>query len=143
LPQEKQIFPHPANIAEDFMNNMRYLDDCLREYVTALGSGTTIFLYADHPTEVSHDDFERDRVGGREFIPCMIYDSDQDLSLVQKTRDDPDVVDGSLNQIDIVNELNYWGWYFGTLGQPDASKYAYRQSLRIQPDQPNIRPHAD
>jgi tetratricopeptide (TPR) repeat protein len=48
-----------------------------------------------------------------------------------------------LNQIDIVNELNYYGWYFGTIGQKDASKFAYRQSLRIQPDQPNIRPHAD
>jgi O-antigen ligase len=48
-----------------------------------------------------------------------------------------------LNRIDIVNELNYWGWYFGTIGQQDASKYAYRQSLRIQPDQPNIRSLAD
>jgi hypothetical protein len=101
-----EIFPNPQTTAERYINSMRYFDNCLRDYVTALGRGTTLFLYSDHPTE----DFEnfpsdRDTSRGLEFIPCLIYDSDQNLSQLQKTRDDARSTDGSLNLVDVVNYL--------------------------------------
>lgn len=39
----------------------------------------------------------------------------------------------------IVEELNYWGWYWGTQNKPGASLGAYRLSLRIDPSQKSIQ----
>ena len=85
---------------------MRYFDNCLRDYVTALGSGTTLFLYSDHPTEL-FDGYtsDRDIRRGLEFIPCLIYDSDQNLRTLQRTRNDAISTDGSLNLVDVANYL--------------------------------------
>jgi len=104
---EFQIFPRPRTIVENYLNNMRYLDNCLREYVTALGSGTTIVIYADHPTEEGDSGFSPDRAGGREFIPCFIYDSDEDLSKLQKTRKLAAARDGTLNLVDVINYVRH------------------------------------
>jgi len=38
----------------------------------------------------------------------------------------------------IVEELNYWGWYFGHKGVPGLGANAYELSLRFNPDQPEI-----
>jgi hypothetical protein len=46
-------------------------------------------------------------------------------------------------QYDIVNELNYWGWYYATNDQAERSKFAYRQSLQLDPDQPAIQSLAE
>jgi len=105
LPEEHEIYPQPRTIVEHYLNNMRYLDNCLRDYVTKLGSGTTVMIYADHPTEEGNREFRPDRVLGREFIPCFIFDTDQDLSKVQKTRDDARAHDGTWNLIDVINYL--------------------------------------
>jgi O-antigen ligase len=43
------------------------------------------------------------------------------------------------NQVGIVDELNYWGGYFDGIQQGAVSRNAFRQSLRIQPDQPDLR----
>lgn len=40
---------------------------------------------------------------------------------------------------DIVEELNVWGWWWGTQEQHDWGANAYRVSLRLQPDQPSVR----
>jgi hypothetical protein len=106
-PSEWEIYPNPSSTLEHYMNNMRYLDNCLRDYFTALGSGTTIMLYADHPTEQgsTDGDFTPDRSDGREFIPCFIYDTDRDLSKLQKTRKNPIRRDGNLNLVDMINYL--------------------------------------
>ncbi len=104
-PNEKEIFPNAGTSVENYVNNMRYLDNCLRDYITSLGSGTTVMIYADHPTEVGDDQFSSDRSDGREFIPCFIYDADQDLSKVQKTRKQVLSRDGSLNLVDVINYL--------------------------------------
>ncbi len=104
-PSEKEIFPNARTSVENYVNNMRYLDNCLRDYITSLGSGTTVMIYADHPTEVGDDQFSSDRLDGREFIPCFIYDADQDLSKVQKTRKQVLSRDGSLNLVDVINYL--------------------------------------
>ena len=57
------------------------------------------------PTEEGDGTFTPDRWGGREFIPCFIYDSDQDLSKVQRTRGKPIASDGTLNVVDVINYL--------------------------------------
>jgi phosphoglycerol transferase MdoB-like AlkP superfamily enzyme len=103
---EWEIFPHPETSGELFINNMRYLDKCLRDYVTSLGSDTTVVIYADHPTEYL-DGFACDRDQGEngQYIPCLIYDSEQDLSKLQKTRNDPRSTDGSWNLLDVVSYL--------------------------------------
>lgn len=44
---------------------------------------------------------------------------------------------------DIVYELNIWGWWRGTQGQTDQSINAYRMSLLLEPDQPEIRERLD
>jgi tetratricopeptide (TPR) repeat protein len=36
------------------------------------------------------------------------------------------------DQIDIIKELNYWGWYFGTIQKLEASQNAYTQADRIE-----------
>src|SRR5262249_2808204 len=56
-PGEMQIFPHPRSTVQNYINNMRYLDNCVRDYITALGSGATVFVYADHPTEQGNGNF--------------------------------------------------------------------------------------
>jgi phosphoglycerol transferase MdoB-like AlkP superfamily enzyme len=104
-PEQQEIYPHPANIRERYINNMRYIDNCLRAYVDKLGSDTTVFLYADHPTE-STSGFESDRnQQNEEYIPCLIYDADQDLAKLQQTRSDPQSTDGSWHMVDIANYL--------------------------------------
>src|SRR5262249_51369176 len=95
-PDEEEIFRPARTPGQRYVNNMRYFDTCLRNYVTSLGSGTTLLIYADHPTE-DNMDFKPDRLGGLEFIPCMIYDTDRDLSKLQKTRHNPITEDGTLN----------------------------------------------
>ena len=101
---EKEIFRHPTSTMQSFFNNMRDLDNCLRDYVLSLGKGTTVLIYADHPSEDSYGDFKPDRVGnGVEYVPCFIYDSDQNLAKLQKTRNNPISHDGSLNLVDVVN----------------------------------------
>jgi hypothetical protein len=102
---EKEIYPHARTTVQNYLNNMRYLNNCLRDYIASLGSGTTVMIYADHPTEEGDGTFTPDRSGGREFIPCFIYDSDQNLSHLQKTRGQPIATDGTLNLVDMINYL--------------------------------------
>lgn len=103
-PEEQEIYPHPQATVERYINNMRYFDNCLRDYVEQLGSGTTVFLYADHPTEVGTGfDSDRDAQSGEEYVPCLIYDTDQDLSELQRTRSDPRATDGTWHLVDVVN----------------------------------------
>ena len=40
---------------------------------------------------------------------------------------------------DIINELNIWGWWRGTQEQTEQSLNAYRMSLLLEPNQPEIR----
>ena len=102
-PDEEEIFKRPRTTSERYLNNMRYLDNCLRDYIVSLGSGTTVLIYSDHPTEEM--EFRADRDVAIEYIPCMIYDSDRDLSKLQKTRDLPQSTNGTLNQVDIIKYL--------------------------------------
>lgn len=40
---------------------------------------------------------------------------------------------------DITEELNVWGWWWGTQDERQWSANAYRVSLRLEPDQPSVR----
>jgi glucan phosphoethanolaminetransferase (alkaline phosphatase superfamily) len=104
LPGEKEIFKNPRTTVQNYINNMRYLDNCLRDYVTSLGHGATIVIYGDHTTEGGEGDFQpdRDRSRDREYVPFYIYDTDQDLSKLQKTRNQVVAKDGSLNLVDMI-----------------------------------------
>jgi phosphoglycerol transferase MdoB-like AlkP superfamily enzyme len=104
-PSEQEIFKSPRTTSQRYLNNMRYLDNCLRDYIVSLGSGATVVIYADHPTEEMG--FLADREGAVEFIPFMIYDTDRDLSKVQKTRNLPLSADGTLNQVDMIKYLRH------------------------------------
>lgn len=42
-------------------------------------------------------------------------------------------------QLNIVDELNYWGWHYHSSGKVDAGLNAMRVSLMLQPDQPEVR----
>ena len=44
---------------------------------------------------------------------------------------------------DIVYELNVWGWWRSTQGQVEQSLNAYRMSLLLDPDQPNVQERLD
>jgi len=44
---------------------------------------------------------------------------------------------------DIVEELNVWGWWRGTQQQTEQSLNAYRMSLLLEPDQPELREMLD
>jgi phosphoglycerol transferase MdoB-like AlkP superfamily enzyme len=102
-PDAQEVFAHPRTTSERYLNNMRYLDNCLRDYIVSLGSGVTVMIYSDHPTEEM--EFRADREGAIEYIPCLIYDSDCDLSKLQKTRKMPMSTDGTLNQVDLIKYL--------------------------------------
>ena len=98
-------YPRPANKAEWYFNSMRYLDDCLREYVMSLPRHTTLVIYGDHCTDVETADFSSDRGDNSEFVPCFIYDTDRDLREEQRTRDEPISISGDLNLLDISTYL--------------------------------------
>ncbi len=44
---------------------------------------------------------------------------------------------------DIVQELNTWAWWRGTQQQMEQSLNAYRMSLLLEPDQPDVRERLD
>ena len=103
-PDAPKLFPDANTTSHRYFNNMRYLDNCLRDYITSLGEGVTVLIYADHSTQ----DFEgfvcdRDVKREMEFVPCLIYDTDRDLSKLQKTRNQPIATDGTLNLVDVIN----------------------------------------
>jgi hypothetical protein len=98
------IFPQPKTKAENYINNMRYIDRTLRDYLASLRNAT-VLIYADHTADVTIDSFKPDRVGAREFIPVFIYDTETDLAKLQKTRGEPIQTDGTLNLLDISNYL--------------------------------------
>lgn len=107
-PAEQLIYPHPSSSVERYLNNMHYLDKCLQDYVRSLDAPTTVMLYADHPTEAENTSnifrpARSNRPSYREYIPVFIFDTSQDLSRLQATRNKPIATDGTLNLVDMTN----------------------------------------
>jgi hypothetical protein len=101
----RELFDEPRDPVERYFNSMRYLDTCLRDYLSSLGPPTTVMIYGDHHTEVAGGGFRPDRDGVRSYVPCFLYDTSEDLSQRQRTRDQTVSRDGSLHLLDLITYL--------------------------------------
>jgi hypothetical protein len=106
-PREMEIFPDPHEPVERYLNSLRYLDGCLRDFVNQLPEGTTVVLYGDHTTSMHTEIFNSDIVDGKEYVGCLIYQKGRDLSALQQTRQLPVATSGSLNLLDVMNYLRH------------------------------------
>ena len=94
----------PKSIVDRYFNHIHYVDACLRDYVTALGSNATVLIYADHPTEVGQGDFSPSRESTGEYVPVFIYNANQNLAELQRTRNTI-ARSGDLKMLDISSYL--------------------------------------
>jgi hypothetical protein len=102
---QRDVFPQPQSIAENYLNNMRYLDNQISAYIGSLSSATVV-IYSDHPADPAvAPDFMPNCQAAREYVPCFVYDTDSDLATLQRTRESGPAVDGSLTLLDIGNFL--------------------------------------
>ena len=106
-PGEMEIFPDPQDPVERYLNSLRYLDHCLRDFMNQLPEGTTVVLYGDHTTSMHSKIFSSDIVDGKEYVGCLIYQKGRDLSAWQQTRGLPVATDGALNLLDVMNYLRH------------------------------------
>ncbi len=106
-PGEMEIFPDPREPVERYLNSLRYLDRCLRDFVNQLPEDTTVVLYGDHTASLHTEIFNSDNTDGKEYVGCLIYQKGRDLSAWQKTRRLPVATDGSLNVLDVLNYLRH------------------------------------
>lgn len=102
---EREINSSPQTIAHHYLNNMRYLDNQLRDYFAAIGPAT-VLIYSDHPADPAvAPGFKPDSRDRKEFVPCLIADTELDLGALQRTRDQDIALDGTLNLVDISSFL--------------------------------------
>jgi hypothetical protein len=102
---EREVFARPQSMAEDYLNNMRYLDNLLRDYLGSLKSATVV-IYSDHSADPAMaPEFKPHWDGLQEFVPCFIYNTDEDLGAQQRTRGQPIATDGTLTLLDITTFL--------------------------------------
>jgi len=106
-PREMEVFPNPRDPVERYLNSLRYLDRCLRDFVNQLPEDTTVVLYGDHTTSMRSEIFNSDNADGKEYVGCLIYQKGRDLSALQQTRSLPVATDGSLNLLDVMNYLRH------------------------------------
>ena len=102
---EREIVATPQTMAHHYLNNMRYLDNSLRDYIGSLGSAT-VMIYSDHPADPAvAPGFIPDCQARRECVPCLIFDTESDLGPLQRSRDQAIAIDGSLTLLDISSFL--------------------------------------
>ena len=102
---EREMFANPQSMAQDYLNNMRYLDNLLRDYLGSLKSATVV-IYSDHSADPAvAPEFQPHWDGQKEFVPCFIYNTDEDLAAQQRTRGQPIATDGTLTLLDITTFL--------------------------------------
>ncbi len=103
--KDRELYANPQSMAQNFLNNMRYMDRLLEEYVGSLGPATVV-IYSDHPADPAvAPEFKTCAEGVEEFVPCFIYDTEIDLGALQKTRATRTARDGSLSLLDISSYL--------------------------------------
>jgi hypothetical protein len=106
-PGEMELFPDPQNPPERYLNSLRHVDHCLRDFISQLPEDTTVVLYGDHTASIHTQIFNSDIVEGKEYVGCLIYQKGRDLSAWQKTRNLPAAVNGNLNLLDVMNYLRH------------------------------------
>lgn len=103
-PEEELLIPNPKTVIERYFNHIYYVDQCLKDYIGQLGRGATVVIYSDHATEVQGDGFKNSRESDGEYVPVFIYDTDQDLAALQRTRS-TSALAGELKMLDISSYL--------------------------------------
>ncbi|HKD38634.1 MAG TPA: LTA synthase family protein, partial [Pirellulales bacterium] len=102
---ESEVVPHPKTMADDYFNNMRYLDSRFRDYIGSLGAATVV-IYSDHPADAElSPEFVPDCESQRGHVPCWIFDTEADLGALQRTRDQRMATDGGLTLLDVSSFL--------------------------------------
>jgi phosphoglycerol transferase MdoB-like AlkP superfamily enzyme len=54
IPADRELYPQPASVTEQYFNSMRYLDRCLEEFIEGLPDATLTFIYADHTSRLEY-----------------------------------------------------------------------------------------
>lgn len=94
-----------GNIEERFFNAMRYVDNALERYVSALPGGVTLVFYGDHNSHVKWRDYDSGRRGLKEYVPFLIYNTGENLAQMQNTRQSPLSTGGNLSLIHLMDFL--------------------------------------
>jgi hypothetical protein len=103
--KEMEIFPRPDGPVERYLNSLRYLDNCLRNFVNSMPNGTTLVLYGDHTTSMSTELFQSDIAQGKEYVEALIFQKGCNLASAQHSREQIIARDGSLNLLDVLTYL--------------------------------------
>jgi phosphoglycerol transferase MdoB-like AlkP superfamily enzyme len=103
-PSEQELFAKPQSMAQHYLNNMRWLDHRLRDYVGSLKLATVV-IYSDHAADPAiGPEFRAHWDGLKEFVPCFIFNTDEDLGACQQTSESV-ARGGSLTMLDISGYL--------------------------------------
>jgi hypothetical protein len=94
-PSERELFPEPTSITQDYLNSMRYVDRALERFAGALDPSTTLVLYGDHGVPEMPN-------GDPELVPFLIFQPDRNLAAAQATRTSPLSHSGELTLQDAV-----------------------------------------
>lgn len=96
--------PNMNFMARRYLNSVRYLDDCIGEFVSRLPIGTTVVIYADHESAVEYDGYVYDE--DHEYVPLIVYRVGDDLAKQQKTVGDEIAMSGKLTMLDAANWIH-------------------------------------
>lgn len=137
---EREIYAKPQSMAQDYLNNMRYLDNLLRDYVGPLKDATVV-IYSDHSADPAvAPEFKACWEGQQEFVPCFIYNTDEDLGAQQRTRGRPIATDGTLTLLDVSTFLrNQVAAAHGDALTSSASELNSVETPAVAPAKPDNR----
>ncbi|MCB0221993.1 MAG: LTA synthase family protein [Chrysiogenetes bacterium] len=94
-----------SSIEERYFNAMRYVDNVLEKYISALPPGTSVGFYGDHNSAVRWRDYDSGRRGLKEYVPFLLYNTGEDLAALQRTREAPIATGGALSLIHVMDFL--------------------------------------
>lgn len=100
LPKDKiELFAKPANLAQAYLNSMRYVDRALKQYYHALPDDTTLVIYGDHESGVRG--YAGDR-SSENKIPWFFCRKNENLAKRHPARDTGRTSLSDLGQLDLV-----------------------------------------
>jgi phosphoglycerol transferase MdoB-like AlkP superfamily enzyme len=103
-PEQRELFPSPANEKEAYLGCMRYVDRVLEAYLKSLPEGTVLVLYGDHESGVRG--IQETPKPPMELVPWMIYRKGENLAESQWTRQADLSQSGQLHQLDLATFLH-------------------------------------
>lgn len=78
-PFKEEIFASPQDIYERYINSIRYVDKCIKDYVSKMEDGTLVFIYGDHSSYLKYAESDADSV------PGIVYYKGKNLSPYAKS----------------------------------------------------------